>query len=47
LSYSQVRAISRLAGDGEHRLVEDLIDAAGHGTVGQLEVLVRACAPCE
>src|SRR5690349_18552735 len=24
-----------------HRLVEDLIDAAGHGTVGQLEVLVR------
>jgi Domain of unknown function (DUF222) len=41
LSYSQVRAISRPAGDGEHRLVEDLIDAAGHGTVGQLEVLVR------
>jgi hypothetical protein len=41
LSYSQVRAISWLAPDGGHRLVEDLIDAAGHGTVGQLEVLFR------
>src|SRR5206468_6089681 len=47
LSYSQVRAISRPAGDGEHRLVEDLIDAAGHGTVGQLEVLVRGLRTVE
>jgi HNH endonuclease len=47
LSYSQVRAISRIAepaapGDaGEHALVDDLIEAARHGTVAQLEVLVR------
>ena len=47
LSYSQVRAISRLARDGGHRLVEDLIDAAGHGTVGQLEVLVRGLRTVE
>jgi hypothetical protein len=47
LSYSQVRAISRLARDGEHRLVEDLIEAAGHGTAGQLEVLVRGLRTVE
>jgi hypothetical protein len=41
LSYSQVRAISRLAHDGEHRLIEDLIEAAVNGTTGQLETLVR------
>jgi len=41
LSYSQVRAISRIAEPAEHGLVDDLIDAAQHGTVAQLEVLVR------
>jgi len=47
LSYSQVRAISRLAHDGEHRLVEDLIEAAGHGTAGHLETLVRGLRTVE
>lgn len=41
LSYSQVRAISRIVEPGEHALVDDLIEAARHGTVAQLEVLVR------
>ena len=41
LSFSQVRAISRIAAPGEHQLVEDLIEVARHGTVAQLEVLVR------
>ena len=41
LSYSQVRAISRIAAPGEHGLVEDLIEVARHGTVAQLEVVVR------
>jgi hypothetical protein len=41
LSYSQVRAISRLATPGEHILVDDLIEVARHGTVAQLEDLVR------
>jgi hypothetical protein len=41
LSYSQVRAISRAARDGEHRLVDDLIDVARFGTAAQLEVMVR------
>ena len=41
LSYSQVRAISRIAQPGEHALVEDLIEVAQHGTVAQLEVMVR------
>ena len=36
-----MRAISRLAHDGEHRLIEDLIEAALNGTTGQLETLVR------
>src|SRR6185312_2839801 len=40
LSYSQARANSRLAHDGEHRLVKDLIEAAGHGTAGHQETLV-------
>jgi hypothetical protein len=47
LSYSQVRAISRLAHDGEHRLVEDLIEAAVHGTAGHLETLVRGLRTVE
>src|SRR5664279_5406905 len=41
LSFSQVRAISRIVEPGEHGLVDDLIEAAQHGTVAQLEVLVR------
>jgi hypothetical protein len=41
LSFSQVRAISRIAQPGEHALVDDLIQVARHGTVAQLEVLVR------
>jgi Domain of unknown function (DUF222) len=41
LSFSQVRAISRIAQPGEHELVEDLIEVARHGTVAQLEVMVR------
>src|SRR5450432_2041540 len=32
LSFSQVRAISRLDGPGEEALVEDLIEAARHAT---------------
>jgi len=41
LSFSQVRAISRIAEPGEDGLVDDLIDVARHGTVDQLEVVVR------
>jgi hypothetical protein len=41
LSYSHVRAISRVVEPGEGRLVDDLVMAAEHGTVGQLESLVR------
>ena len=41
LSYSHIRAISRVVEPGEHALVDDLIEAARHGTVAQLEVLVR------
>ena len=41
LSYSQVRAISRIVEPDEHALVDDLVEAARHGTVAQLEVLVR------
>jgi hypothetical protein len=41
LSYSQVRAISRIVAPDAHALVDDLIEAARHGTVAQLEVLVR------
>ncbi len=41
LSFSQVRAISRLAAPGEHQLVADLIQVARHGTVAQLETVVR------
>src|SRR5476649_5023 len=40
LSFSQVRAISRIAEPGEYGLVEDLI-VARHGSVAQLEVMVR------
>ncbi|HEY0869395.1 MAG TPA: HNH endonuclease signature motif containing protein, partial [Acidothermaceae bacterium] len=41
LSFSQVRAISRTATPGEHGLVADLVEAARHATVAQLEVVVR------
>src|SRR5665213_3348049 len=41
LSFSQVRAISRIAGPGEDGLVDDLIEAARYATVAQLEVVVR------
>jgi hypothetical protein len=41
LSFSQVRAISRLAEPGEHALVEELIEVARHGTVAQLEIVAR------
>jgi hypothetical protein len=46
LSYSLVRAISRIAGPdedgpGEDGLVEDLIGVARYGTAAQLEVVVR------
>lgn len=40
LSYSRVRAISRLAGERDE-LVERLVEVAEHGTVEQLEVMVR------
>jgi hypothetical protein len=36
LSFSQVRAISRISGPGEDGLVEDLIQAARYATVAQL-----------
>ena len=41
LSYSQVRAISRVVGSQESTLVDDLIEVARHGTVAHLEVIVR------
>ena len=41
LSYSQVRAISRVTGPGEDGLVAELVEAARHATVAQLEVVVR------
>ncbi len=41
LSYSQVRAISRVPHDGEHRLVDDLIHIARHGSAAQLESMLR------
>jgi hypothetical protein len=41
LSYSQARAISRIVKPGEYALIDDLIEAARHGTVAHLEILVR------
>jgi hypothetical protein len=41
LSYSHLRAISRIAKPGETQLVDDLIMVAEHGTVAHLEVIVR------
>jgi hypothetical protein len=41
LSYSHLRAISRIAKPDEVRLVDDLIMVAEHGTVAHLEVIIR------
>src|SRR5882757_3874983 len=47
ISYSHVRAISRVAHAGEDQLVGDLIMVAEHGTVGQLEIMVRGLRTVE
>jgi hypothetical protein len=47
LSFSQVRAISRIIAPDELALVEDLIEAARHATVAQLEVVVRGLRSVE
>jgi hypothetical protein len=47
LSYSHVRAIARVAHDGESQLVDDLIDVAMNGSVGQLETVVRGLRTVE
>lgn len=41
LSYSQVRAISRVVRPGDERTTEDLAEAAEHCSIGQLETVVR------
>jgi hypothetical protein len=40
MSYSHLRAISRIATPGETQLVDDLIMVAQHGTVAHLEVII-------
>ena len=47
LSYSHVRAIARVAREGEERTVTDLIEVAEAGTVGQLEAVVRGLRTVE
>src|SRR5882757_5076417 len=47
ISYSHARAISRVARAGEDQLVGDLIMVAEHGTVGQLEIMVRGLRTVE
>jgi hypothetical protein len=47
LSYSHVRAITRVAEPGEDKLVADLVMLAEHGTVGQLESMVRGLRTVE
>lgn len=47
ISYSQARAIARVARPDEHQLVSDLVEAAQHGTVAHLEVLVRGLRTVE
>ena len=42
ISYSHARAITRVAELGDERLVADLVNVAEHGSVGQLEVMVRS-----
>ena len=41
VSYSHVRAISRIARAGEVGLVDSLLNVAEHGTVAHLEVIIR------
>jgi hypothetical protein len=41
LTYSHVRAISRAVAAGQAQAVDDLIEVAQHGTISQLEVMVR------
>jgi hypothetical protein len=47
LSYSQVRAISRVADLGDDTMLTDLINLARNGTVGQLEDTVRGLRTVE
>ena len=47
LSYSQVRAIARVAHDDEPELVAELVEVARYGTVAQLEALVRGLRTVE
>ena len=47
LSYSHVRAITRVAAPGEDTLVRDLVMVAENGTVGQLESMVRGLRTIE
>lgn len=47
ISYCHARAIARLAQPGEHQLVSDLLAVAEHGTVGQLETVVRSLRTVE
>ena len=47
LSYSQIRAISRVPAEGEDRVVDDLIELALHGTAAQLEYVVRGLRTVE
>lgn len=47
LSYSQVRAISRVPADGEHQVVRDLIELAEHGTAAHLETVARGVRTVE
>jgi hypothetical protein len=47
LSYSQARAISRVVTPDDTTLVHDLIEVARHGTVAQLEVIVRGLRTVE
>lgn len=47
LSYSHVRAISRVARAGEARLVDDLVELARNASVGQVETMVRGLRTVE
>ncbi len=47
VSYSHARAISRIAAAGDEQLVADLVHVAEHGSVGQLEDMVRGLRTVE
>jgi hypothetical protein len=47
LSYSQVRAISRVPHEGEYQVVDDLIQLALSGTAAQLELVARGMRTVE